>query len=88
MHVEILFRFVVHVDLELGNIVLSLGGNNQVVGRPDLELFPFKLFIFLFLERRKETEKDQYVTSQVFLSSGSLELTASKVTYGSSSAFP
>ena len=47
--VEVLLRVVVDVDFELGDLVFSLGDDDEVVGGEDLELFAF-VIVFGVLE--------------------------------------
>ena len=47
--VEVLLRVVVDVDFELGDLVFSLGDDDEVVSGEDLELFAF-VIVFGVLE--------------------------------------
>lgn len=49
MDVEVLFCLIVDVNFELRNVVFGLGGNDQVVAGPNLELFPLELLVLLLL---------------------------------------
>lgn len=52
--VEVLFGFVVDVDFELGEVVFGFGGDEEVVGGKNLEVFSFEVVVVLRKRKKEE----------------------------------
>lgn len=53
--VEVLLRFVVDVDFELGDVVLGFRRHEHVIGGIDLKFLPFTFRILVFLPHSWES---------------------------------
>ena len=51
MDVEIFLRFIIDIDFQLGNVFFCFCGDEQVVGRQNLQFFAFIVLFSFTLSR-------------------------------------